>query len=84
MKLEESNQEKAINFLNEKWPETGRACPICGNDKFVVSDTLFAITEYDPPTLGSVEFPIITFVCDNCGNVILFNAIKMGIIKGDG
>jgi len=84
MKLEASDQEKAINYLNEKWPETSRACPICGNDKFVVSDVLFEFTEYDPPMIGSVEFPIIPIVCDNCGNVMLFNAIKVGIMRGDG
>ncbi len=84
MRLEESDQEKAITYLKEKWPETSRICPICGNAEFVISDTIFAITEYDSPTLGSVGFPIIPIVCDNCGNVILFNAIKMGIISGDG
>jgi hypothetical protein len=76
--------EKVMIYLRERWPEGGLACPLCHNDKFSFSDIIFTLAEYDPAVMGSIDFPVIPVICDGCGNVMLFSAVKMGILKGDG
>ncbi len=59
-------------------------CPVCKSDKLVVSDVVFEIREFKKGALvlGSSKIaPLISVTCENCGNIILFNAIKLGVIK---
>ncbi len=76
--------EKVMTYLREKWPDNGLACPLCHQDEFSFSDTIFTLEEYGPAVMGSIDFPVIPMICNGCGNVILFSAVKSGIIKGDG
>ena len=78
------DSEKVKGILCEKWPDGGLACPLCRKDQFSFSDTIFSLAEYDPAAMGRIDIPVIPVVCDSCGNVILFSAVKMGIVKGDG
>jgi hypothetical protein len=79
MKLTHKQQEKLKKFLNEKWSEP--CCTVCGKDTLEFSDTLFKLNEVNPdgPLMG--EMPVIALVCNNCGNIILFNAIVLGVAR---
>jgi hypothetical protein len=73
--------EKIIQHLSTKWK--GRSCPMCGTGNWNVSDKVFELREFHDGNLvlGSGPIvPIIPVTCDNCGNVVLVNAIVAGAV----
>jgi hypothetical protein len=75
---------KLGNHLKDKWK--GRPCQMCGLGNWNVSETIFEIREYNQGDLivgGGPILPVIPVTCDNCGNTILVNAIKAGLIESN-
>ncbi len=73
---------KIIGHLNSKWE--GRSCQMCGTGKWNVSDSIFELREYNQGNMvigGGPIIPIVPVTCENCGNTILVNAIKAGLIE---
>lgn len=80
--MTDSKSEKIIKHLSDKWK--GRSCPMCGAGNWNVSDKVFEIREFHDGNLVLGSGPIIPLVpvtCDNCGNVILVNAIVAGSVS---
>jgi len=78
------NSGKFVNHLKEKWK--GKPCPICGAGNWNVSDSIFELREYNQGDLivgGGPIIPVVPVTCDNCGNTVLVNAIKAGIIESN-
>lgn len=74
--------EKLIDHLKEKWKDA--PCPMCGNKSFQVADKVFELREFaggDFLVGGGPLIPIIPVTCENCGNTIMINAVKINLIK---
>ena len=71
------NGDKLIKFINGKWQ--GRACPMCGIGKWVVTDKIFELREYNDGNLvvgkNCSVVPVVPIICENCGNTIFVNAM---------
>ncbi len=81
-KLNEEKQSLIRQHLLRYWHD--RKCPICNFRDWNIPDTLFEIRSFAGPrkvVLGGVSAPLVALICSNCGYVILFNALKVGIIK---
>lgn len=79
------NQTKTIEKLNQKWTHS-KECECCGADNWSLSDKISSPMhmEGNSIALGGSISPQITVVCNNCGNIKLFNAIILGLMKTDG
>jgi len=84
MSSEKKIEDKIIAFLNEKVPQMG-ACPLCKQNRWSVSDTIWEVQEFFQGGLkvGSPKMPFVSITCANCGNTIFLNAIVAGIVKPD-
>lgn len=76
---------KLIQALSEKWQ--GRACPLCNSGPWSIGSEIFELREFHGGNLvigaGKI-MPVIGITCDNCGNTVFLNAIKTGLVKGEG
>ena len=72
---------KVIALLQEKWK--GRNCPLCGEGNWEVQEKPFELREFHGGAMvfGGVIIPVIPITCSNCGNTILVNAIKAGVVE---
>jgi hypothetical protein len=80
--MDKKTSKELINFLNAKWQ--GRPCPMCNERKWSVQDKFFELREFRGGSLvlgGTPIIPIIPVTCENCGHIILINAIKTGFVK---
>ena len=76
MRLNDSQKQIIIKFLQEKWKLKG--CPVCGQQQtYDLAEQVYQLTEY--PAVGrmggSVVAPVIPVTCRNCGNTLLVNAL---------
>ncbi len=56
-------------------------CCICQGSDWNVSDTIFELREFNNGSLGGGAIqPIVTLTCLNCGQTIMQNAIKVGVV----
>jgi hypothetical protein len=58
-------------------------CPACGSSTWAVSPNLFEMWEF---TAGQSHpdrrvIPVVAVNCENCGFMVQFNAIAMGLMK---
>lgn len=80
--MDKKTSENLINFLNDKWQD--RPCPMCNERKWTVQDKVFELREFHEGSLvlgGTPIIPLIPVTCENCGNTILINALKTGVVK---
>ncbi len=72
--------DKLIAFLREKWG--GTPCPMCHASNWNVNNVTFQLLDFNPTGLviGGPVFPVVPVVCNNCGNTIFLNAIKVGVV----
>jgi predicted nucleic-acid-binding Zn-ribbon protein len=72
------------NALQAKYSEGPRKCLLCGG-QMVWDLTIFELREYNKGSLviggkDNTIVPLIIAICQNCGHVEFFNAIKLGLI----
>lgn len=72
---------RMIEYLREKWSGT-RACPMCGSTSWDVQGSVFQLIQFNEGAMviGGPVIPVIPVTCNNCGNTVLVNAIKAGIV----
>lgn len=80
-----TDEQQAIieKWMAEKWTNP-RICPLCGEDEWNVADTVFSLSgvnEKGEEIWGAPIYPVVIFTCNTCGNVVLVNALKIGILK---
>ncbi|MBA7695435.1 hypothetical protein ES703_104063 [subsurface metagenome] len=83
MKLNKSQRDKLLKYLDEKWPT--RKCTICGHSSWQIQDSVWEIREFQGGGMvigGGSLIPVISIMCTYCGNTLLFNALHSGIIEG--
>lgn len=84
-KIKKATPEEIIEFVKKKWND--KKCPMCGNDKWDVSKSYFALQGFDDDDVlvfggqGSPLMPMVTLICSNCGNIIFINPLSMGLLK---
>ena len=83
MHLNDEQQNKILEHLNKALKKPLR-CPVCEDANWGITDEIFEIRGFyeGDKQIGSVPTtPIITVTCENCGNVLLFNASIVGILE---
>lgn len=82
MKIKNSEKIKVPIWLNKHW--VGRkSCPICQNNNWSLSDTIYEFRPFQHGglTVGGPVIPTVVITCTNCGHTLFFNAIKLDIVK---
>ena len=76
MKINEQKLQKYITQLKST------ECPLCGNNHWSFSDTVYQLMEFDFEglKLGGTVYPLVLLSCDNCGNTFTISALKAGLI----
>lgn len=86
MELSEEQKQKVVEFLKHSIPSPIE-CPICHGDSWAVTSNASGILdcpEKDGPLIASgIITPVIMLICDDCNYILLFNALKMGIVGQD-
>jgi len=69
-----------ISHLKKKWAD--RPCCQCGVANWQVQDAVFELRQFSEGSLvvGGPIIPVVPVTCANCGNTLLVNAIRAGII----
>lgn len=85
MKLTKEQASLVLTKLNNYDYNNGRRpCVICGNQKWLLNDTIFEMREFNGGGLviggTSAIMPVISLSCTECGHTMFISAIKMGII----
>lgn len=75
MKLNKKQLDHISKYLRSKHLQK---CGSCGKKKWEIAPKIFGI-----PELNSKEsiLPVISVMCKNCSNTLLFNAMAIGLIK---
>ena len=86
MKLTKEQASLILTKLNNYNYNNGRRpCVICGNQKWVLNDTIFEMREFNGGDLiiggQSAIMPVISLSCTECGHTLFLSAIKMGVIS---
>ncbi len=81
MPLNKKQQEKAINYLNEKWHV--KICQICQGTNWDIHPELYELRQFNGGNmvLGGPLIPMLVVECTNCGNTISINAMRAGIVN---
>ncbi len=82
--LTEKQKQKAQEWIKEKWVNKS-GCEICGNTNWVLAEDLITpmiFSEGGGITIGGgLAYPHAMFICDNCGNTKLINAMISRILE---
>ena len=66
------------SWMEEKDIDT--TCPACGNAAWVTSEMIAPLVRSaSKPSEERVQVPLVQLMCDNCGYVRHFSAVKMGL-----
>ena len=82
MKLTEAQQKKIKDWLTNKKAFKSN-CVVCGDNTWNISDSVFQLIEFSQQggiRIGGPIQPIVTILCNNCGNTILLNALQSGVV----
>jgi hypothetical protein len=79
--LKAERRRRAADAIDAKW-QGDQLCPICGTEDWVILDIsetrLF--TGAGKPMADKV-YPVVPVMCRNCGHMLLFNALRLGVIE---
>ena len=80
-KLTQEERETARKWLKAEWKSW--ACPFSGHTNWELGDTLVQTTAFAGGGLvvGGPVYPMIIIICSGCGNTVLINAIKAGVVS---
>jgi len=84
MKMNQSQLNAVKSKMNTVWTNS-RNCSICNNDKWTIIEALYEIRELNTTSNENLEekedqsvVPYVKIVCNNCGQTIFMNALKLG------
>ena len=83
MKLTESQRDLVIKKLDELW-QNPKVCTVCHHSNWIISDTLFEIRNFNKGNLvlgGGSLLPVAVAICSNCGHILFFSAIQLGLVE---
>lgn len=81
--LTQEEREKLLDFFHTRW-SGGHDCPICKANDWNLAEYIIHSWIYRPDGLhtGGPAYPLVHFLCSNCGYTVLFNAVILGILPG--
>lgn len=83
MKLNEKQKGLIKDRLTPKLKE--KVCPICEKARWFISEEIFEMREFEHGKMiigkGSAVIPVISITCEECGYILLFNALTLGLIN---
>lgn len=76
------DQEKVVEHLRKTWGHN-RTCPLCSKGPWQIQDKFFQLLEFTGGglTVGGPVIPVVPITCANCGNTVLVNALRAGVIE---
>lgn len=78
MSEEFEHRPGAIAWVRSKLPDLH--CPLCNQADFTIGELLASpIVLNNTINLGT-PVPFVPFVCNNCGNTLLFSAVAMNLV----
>ncbi len=86
MALTPAQQEFILKRVDAVWPKP-RKCSVCKKDPAWELSRVFELREFHGGGLvvgGSELIPVVTVSCSICGNMLLFNALKLGVVDQTG
>jgi len=80
-KMNETQKEQFLAHLESKWLKPQK-CTICKNTNWTVQPDLYELRQFTAGSLilGRPLIPLVAVECKNCGHVVLFNAIRAGLV----
>lgn len=61
-------------------------CQICKRKSWALLEHVVSLKVHTPGIMisgGMVEYPQLQLCCDNCGNTLLVNAVKAGVVQSE-
>lgn len=86
--MDKSELRKLQEHLKRTWKDPA-PCPMCDHVDWRVQGEMYKLSHYkqdwDTGFIPGPIIPVIPIICNNCGNTVLINAVKAGIVsKGGG
>lgn len=81
MEINDADYELLVKKLIELKPTGG--CDFCSHSALSIHGKIYQLTAFNEGkfVFGSPTIPLVAVQCDKCGNIFLFNAIHLGIVK---
>lgn len=89
--LTQEERAKVDIWFKKNWA-TPPKCPMCNSRYFILADHVVMPTVYSqtsafyipdsvpiPSSISSTNYPQIMLMCDKCGFILHFNAVKVGL-----
>lgn len=73
-KLTEEEKQHATDWIAQKWTQE-KSCPICATSTWTIGDHVVSFARV------RADYWAIIMVCDYCGYMRLFNAVRMGLFE---
>jgi len=83
MPLTEQQRDHLLQTFKRFWSGAYGQCAVCYQVDWQISDSIFGLPEFSDGVFvgrGGAFYPVIPVSCNNCGYVMFFNAIKLGIL----
>lgn len=76
------DRQKFVDHINKKW-KGGISCPVCKENDWIINDHLLELRVFNQGSfvVGGPLIPIASITCNNCGYIMHFNAIKIGLLE---
>ena len=86
--MENISKEERLAKINHWFNEKAKkplVCEICGHSNWGVEESMVTptIIENNAILVGGKYLPQIVLICNHCGNIKYFSAIKMGLLNND-
>lgn len=78
MTEEFEHRPDAIKWIHAKLPDL--RCPLCNQREFTIGELLASPIVMKNAINLATPVPLVPFVCNNCGNTLLFSAVLMGLV----
>ena len=78
----EYNKDRGMEWLNKNW-RTPKACPICNQNNWAVSESLALLprlVQEKMPVPENLVYPLFLVTCSTCGYTLFFNALVAGLL----
>lgn len=83
MKMQKSDLDQVLDWITEHWSGDERQCPVCQHSNWNLGRTISELRSFHGGVFALVGpvLPVVSITCMNCGLVLQFNAIQLGIVK---
>jgi hypothetical protein len=83
-KRRELERARAAKWLEQKWTNPDKTCPICSTNNWSITEVL-ELRGYMGGNIvlgGNVPlFPVFQLICSNCAHTYTFNAALSGVVQ---